>query len=295
MANFPTSLPSATPANHGEVVGELVAIATALIGMPGRNQVVNGNFRTNQRAYASAGALASGAYGFDRWKSTTASSSMTFTAAPQGQTVTINSGGSFAQIVERAFVEADTYTLTWAGTATGRVYNVGGSVPSYAASPVTVAVDGLADLTVEFTAAGGTRTLGAVQLEVDGPTPFERVHPGLELAMCQRYFRRIAANQAIGDQNPIVTTGYVTSSTTARFPVMLASAMRTPPSLVATVGGFGLYDGVGAGVVSGITLLSATVDIVSLHVTASGLTAGRAADFYNNAAAPAYLDLSAEL
>ena len=30
MANYPTSLPSATPADHGEVLGELVAIATEL-------------------------------------------------------------------------------------------------------------------------------------------------------------------------------------------------------------------------------------------------------------------------
>lgn len=272
MANFPSSLPSATPANHGAVVDEVRAIGTYLQGMPGRNRVINGSFRTNQRGYTSAGSLASGAYGFDRWKSTTASSSMTFTAAPQGQTVTINSGGSFAQIVERAYIEAATYTLTWSGTATGRVYNVGGSVPSYATSPVSVAVDGLADLTVEFTASGGTRTLGEVQLEVAGPSTFERVHPASELEMCKRYYSRtvFASGAFVGAGQAYATIAGICS-------MSVAVPMRATPTCNASaVGHFAAMSAAG-GLVTATGLTFQQYSDVAVRVAvdvASGLAAG---------------------
>jgi hypothetical protein len=159
----------------------------------GRNLIINGAFEINQRIYVSATNLASGAYGFDRWKSSFTNTTLTFTSAPQGQLVTINSGGSIEQVIERANVPAGTYTLSWTGTATGRVYNTGATAPAYAASPITVTLDGLANVEVEFTASGGTRTLGFVQLEAGSvATPFKRNALSVqgELAACQRYFYR---------------------------------------------------------------------------------------------------------
>lgn len=64
MANFPASLPSSTPADHGEVVGEIVALASALIGMPGRNFFRNGDFRIAQRGN---GAFGPNIYNADGW------------------------------------------------------------------------------------------------------------------------------------------------------------------------------------------------------------------------------------
>ncbi len=156
------------------------------------NILINGAFEINQRAYVSAANLASGAYGFDRWKSTFTNTTLTYTSAPQGQEVTINSGGSIEQIVERANLPAGTYTLSWTGTATGRVYNTGATPPSYAASPITVTLDGLANVEVEFTASGGTRTLSKVQLESGSTaTTFRRNADSVEgeLAACQRYYQ----------------------------------------------------------------------------------------------------------
>jgi hypothetical protein len=61
----------------------------------------------------------------------------------------------------------------------------------YADSPIIVSLDGSANVVVEFTAAGGTRTLGTVQLEGGNVfSPFEYRHRGDELALCQRYFQR---------------------------------------------------------------------------------------------------------
>lgn len=165
-------------------------------GLGFRNLLINSEFRINQRGYASGSNLASGAYGFDRWKSTFTNTTLTFTSAPQGQIVTINSGGSIEQVIERENITAGTYILSWSGTATGRVYNTGATPPSYAASPITVTLDGLANVEVEFTASGGTRTLWKAQLEANlQPTPFEQRPIGVELALCQRYFQtgRLAA------------------------------------------------------------------------------------------------------
>jgi hypothetical protein len=165
------------------------ALATNQFGF--RNKIINGDFRINQRGYTSASNLASGSYGFDRWKSTFTNTTLTFTSAPQGQLVTINSGGSVKQIIERENMPAGTYVLSWTGTATGRVYNTGATPPSYAASPILVTIDGTANVEVEFTASGGTRTLQNVQLEAGNVrSAFEYRPIGTELALCQRYYWR---------------------------------------------------------------------------------------------------------
>lgn len=155
----------------------------------GKNRIINGNFLVNQRAYASGGNLVSGSYGFDRWKSGYTNTALTFTAGAQGTTVTISTSGVLQQIIERANIPAGTYVLSWSGTATGRVYNSGGTAPSYAASPVTVTLDGSANVVVEFTASGGTKTLGTVQLERGTvSSPYEYRLAQDELALCLRYF-----------------------------------------------------------------------------------------------------------
>jgi hypothetical protein len=160
-------------------------------GLGFRNVLINSEFRINQRGYTSASNLASGSYGFDRWKSTFTNTTLTFTSAPQGQIVTINSGGSIEQVIERANITAGTFVLSWTGTATGRVYNTGATPPAYAASPIIVTLDGLANVEVEFTASGATKTLWKPQLEQNRqPTPFEQRPIGVEEALCMRYYEK---------------------------------------------------------------------------------------------------------
>jgi len=48
--------------------GLAALVARLLDASRGRNLIINGNFRTNQRGYVSGASLAAGAYGFDRWK-----------------------------------------------------------------------------------------------------------------------------------------------------------------------------------------------------------------------------------
>jgi hypothetical protein len=147
----------------------------------GRNRLHNAGFSINQRGYTSGTALAAGAYAHDRWKAGSGGCTYTFTQTQPFTTITITAG-SLQQIVEAMNVEGGTYTLSWTGTAQGRV-NAG----TYAASPVTVA--GLAvntAITVEFNAG----TLGRIQLEIGNvATPLEKPDPQQDLAKCQRFYQ----------------------------------------------------------------------------------------------------------
>jgi hypothetical protein len=218
------------PTNGQFAVGELVTSsdANSLFVRGYQNRIINGAFVINQRGYTSGTNLASGSYGFDRWKSGFTNTALTFTAGSQSTTVTISSSGVLQQIIERENMPAGTYILSFSGTATGRVYNSGGTPPAYAASPITVSLDGSANVVVEFTASGGTKTLGTVQLEAGTVfSPFEYQQRGDELALCQRYF--------IG-QNSVLTVSHTLGNLAKEG---LPISMRTAPSVTTTFAGGG--------------------------------------------------------
>lgn len=158
-----------------------------------------------------------------------ASGSYTFTALPQGQTITLASDAGLMQIIAREDVDAGTHVLSWSGTATGRVYNVGtapGSLPAFAASGATFTLDGLDDVVVEFRAAGGTKTLGQVQLERGSTvTPYEQVPLAIELLRCMREYHRLSIGPSEIGQTFAVGgaggTGTGTSYFGYRFPVTM--------------------------------------------------------------------------
>jgi hypothetical protein len=247
----------------------------------------------------SAANLASGAYGFDRWKSTFTNTALTYTSAPQGQEVTISSGGSIEQIVERANLPAGTYTLSWTGTATGRVYNTGATPPSYAASPITITLDGTANVEVEFTAAGGTKTLSKVQLEAgSSATAFRRNGDSVqaELAACQRYYFRMSSStsgyhelgQAVGRQTTQADMSYQPPVT-----------MRVTPTSVDYAGTQKLANYYGA---AEVTVTSVTLDTPSspfrvgtILGAASGLSAGQRYMNYFVNTSGTFIGFSAEL
>ena len=218
------------------------ALATNQFGF--RNKIINGDFRINQRGYTSGSNLASGAYGFDRWKSNYTNTTLTFTSAPQGQTVTINVGGSVRQIIERANMPAGTYVLSWTGTAIGSVFNSGATAPVGVLSPLVVTLDGSADVVVEFGPAGaGTATLGNVQLEAGSvASAFERRPIGTELALCQRYYEKSTSLDILVTANhsgfPSVVqnvTGYPVNGQSDGWglpPQPFLVEKRTPPAMI---------------------------------------------------------------
>jgi archaellum component FlaG (FlaF/FlaG flagellin family) len=285
--------------------GEVLAAADVnayLVNLSSSNAIINGAFEINQRGYTSAGTLASGAYGFDRWKATAADTTLTFTSTPGGQLVTINSAKSIEQVIERANLPAGTYTLSWQGTATGRIYNTGATPPSYAASPITVSIDGTANVEVEFTASGGTRTCGFVQLEPGTvANPFRRNANTLqgELAACQRYYVRFNQN---AQSDVRFGSGVLTNTNQGIIYITLPVTMRTAPTSVDFTGGGALQltDDYAAG--SNISTLTITANrsndsYVGLSATTatSPLTIGRAGFINANSNTSARIGLSAEL
>lgn len=259
--------------------------------MPGRNRIINGNFQINQRAYVSAAFVATGVYCFDRWKSTTSGTTLTYITAPQGQPVTINTGGSIAQVIDRANLEPGCYTLSWKGNAQAQVYNVGSATPGYASSPVTVDIDGTADVTVEFIGAG---RIAEIQFERGIiATPFERRPIGTESLLCKRYFQRYGTGT---NGRELIGAGIANAPTAALFPMRLPVEMRTTPTVAVTSGTtFRINVGTSLILVSGSPTLDATSNPRTLRVNASvasGLTTGQAATLDTG---DGFFDLSSEL
>lgn len=195
------------------------------------NLAINGAFIVNQRGYTSTTNLASGAYGFDRWKSNYTNTALTFTAGINSTTVTISTSGGLQQVVERENVPAGTYTLSWSGTATGRVYNSGGTPPSYAASPVTFTADGTANVVLEFTASGSSKTLSLVKFERGSSATTFSLAGGTyagELAACQRYYYK--------DSKAVLRADQTLASSIVYHVYYLPQEMRTTPTLTQTGG-----------------------------------------------------------
>jgi hypothetical protein len=144
-----------------------------------KNAIINGNFGINQRGVSGTVTLSAGVYGHDRWKA--GASGCTYTFATSGNVTTLDiSAGSLIQVIEGINLESGTYTLSWTGTAQGKI-----GAGSFGNSGITGAAVGGTNLNIEF----GTGTVSLVQFELGTVvTPFERRQFGQELALCQRYF-----------------------------------------------------------------------------------------------------------
>lgn len=154
-----------------------------------RNKIINGGFAVNQRSYASGAAVGAGLYGHDRWKMAASGDTYTFSTTNNKTTVTIPAGKVLQQVVEGLNLQTGTYTLSWEGTAQGKI-----GAGSYGASGITGSITGGTNTTIEF----GPGTVANVQLEFGSiATPFEHRPYGLELTLCQRYYELNASGGAL--------------------------------------------------------------------------------------------------
>lgn len=153
-------------------------------GLTGRNLIINGSGRINQRLYTSGTATtAANQFTLDRWFVITSGQSLTFTGNDSARVMTAPAGG-VAQVIEGANIVGGTYVLNWTGTATATV----GGTARTKGETFTLAAN--TNVTVRFT--GGT--FSDVQLERGSVvTPFEYRSIGQELALCQRYYLSFSA------------------------------------------------------------------------------------------------------
>jgi hypothetical protein len=145
------------------------------------NRLINGGFAVNQRVVSGTVTLAAGAYGHDRWKAGAAGCTYTFATVNNITTITITAG-SLVQVIEGINLVSGTHTLSWTGTAQGKI---GAGV--YSASGITGAATGGTNLSIEFNVG----TLSKVQFNAgDQALPFQPRSFAEELALCQRYYEK---------------------------------------------------------------------------------------------------------
>ena len=182
-----------------------------------RNAIINGNFGINQRVVSGTVSLAAGAYGHDRWKAGASGCTYTFATSENVTTITI-SAGSLIQVVEGLNLMTGTYSLSWQGTAQGKI-----GAGSYGNSGITGSVTGGTNLNIEF----GTGTLSLVQLEKGTvATPFEFRSIGQEEILCKRYYQGLST-----------TSGICYDSGGVQWSYSLKATMRSSPTVVFSSGG----------------------------------------------------------
>lgn len=150
------------------------AAATGLV-----NLLDNGGGTINQRGYVSGAAVgAANTYTLDRWRVVTSGQALSWSDSAGVRTLTAPAGG-VEQVIEGSRIAADTYVLSWTGTAAATVNG------SAVINGGTIALSGGANATLRF--SNGTVALPQFQ-RGRVPTPFEWRHPADELLRCQRYF-----------------------------------------------------------------------------------------------------------
>lgn len=245
---------------YAEMDGNFAALATAIdnLSVAGhKNAIINGNFTINQRAVSGTVTLAAGAYGHDRWKAGTSGCTYTFSTANNITTLTITAG-SLKQIIEGVNLKTATYTLSWIGTAQGRVDS-----GSYGASGITASITGGNNTAIEF----NTGTLALAQFEegaVAGLFDFRPLQT--ELMLCQRYYRTAGQNHY----------GVTEGTTAFAISVVFDAPMRATPTCSARPGYYFNTRYAGDTSILNPTLANITADPsgVWLQVVSSGLTSG---------------------
>lgn len=146
-----------------------------------RQAAIDGNFAVNLEVKSGTVTLTAGQYGHTMWKAGASGCTYTFTTSANVTTITI-SAGSLLQVIEGNRLYSGTYTLSWTGTAQGRI-----GAGSYGASGITGAVTGGTNTNIEF----GTGTVSMVTFNFGAiALPFAPRSLAEEMALCMRYYEK---------------------------------------------------------------------------------------------------------
>lgn len=160
-----------------ETVVDAVGVLTSQIA--GRNIVINGSGRVNQRGYVSGAATTSGnQFTLDRWFVAVSGQNLAFIGTAAGSTMTAPPNG-VSTVIEGGNVKGGTYVINWVGLADCAVNGV------TRAKGDTFTLSAGNNAVITFF----NNTFTDVQVELGTvPTPFEFVDLSVELGRCQRYY-----------------------------------------------------------------------------------------------------------
>ena len=242
------------------------------------NLLINSNFIVNQRGAVSGATVPANGYFLDRWKGPGSPVAFSWTDTGGVRTLAWPVGGLF-QIIEAANAPAGTYTLSWEGTILARVYNAGGTVPSFASSPITVTLNGT-DVVVNLISTDND-TLENVKLEQGSvATPYQPPTYADNLRACMRYYQRFGG-AGLSDHFGV---GYAKSTTVVRITVPLLVSMRTSGPTV-TYNDLLVDDGSTSFAVSSLVPVSPMNNVAPLGAGTSGVTQYRPYDLMANTTA----------
>lgn len=267
-----------------------------------RNLIRNARGRVDQRSSVSGTLVPIDGFILDGWQNTSgiATGLLQFTgSSDQGRAfvlVTNSSARILGQTIEQADVIPGTYVLAQAGTAKGRVYNVGAVAPDFSDLPLAYELDGTSNIRVEFTnhTTGGNRTVVRPLLvrAEHWAGRFPDVSLAEDIAMCRRYFRRLGG---LGSNFTLGMGSYYTTTEVhciLQFDVEMRDAPTVTPSIASAI----------TVLVAGTTVPSTAIAAVNptasgvrLNVTTAAKTAGFAAGLILPLTGSPYIDLSAEL
>ena len=201
------------------------------------NLLINSNFMVNQEGNTSGASVAPGAYALDGWKNNgdvvMGSGGLTdwfFSDSAGVRTIVLGKTtyhGFLREIVETRNAPAGTYTLSWGGDVVGALSNEGDAAQLYKVSPITVTLNGTANVNVDL--RGASDTVSWVKLEQGSvATPYQPPLYGDNLRACMRYYEKsynqgtapgtaTSAGSVHGDGSTGGTTSYVGGG--ARFSV----------------------------------------------------------------------------
>jgi hypothetical protein len=205
----------------------------------GENFLVNGDFQVNQRGFA-GGALAAGAYGFDRWKAAAGGANCSLS----GYVLTLSSGeleqvvepsvfglSSFASQQVTVSVDAPSQDLAVAfGSQSGAIPAGSGR----RSLTLTLGAGDAGNLSFRIKRASGSGVaFGRVKLEI-GPaaTAWSARNRAETLALCQRYYRKTAGQISLFFY-PSAAAGYFFNS------LLLPQPMRAAPACSRSVVSYG--------------------------------------------------------
>jgi hypothetical protein len=225
-----------------------------------KNRIINGQLNINQRGVSGTVTLTAGSYGHDRFKGGASGCTYTFATSNNVTTLTI-SAGSLIQVVEGLNLESGTYTLSFTGTAQGKI-----GAGSFSASGVTGSITGGTDTNIEF----NTGTLSLPQLEKGSiATSFDYRSYGTELALCQRYAQVLGRTSGA-----CMMVGQCYSTSAAYTGYQFLTTMRSAPTLSYSA----LSDwavntsGAAPSVLTAWTAINATTQNIEMLFTGTGIS-----------------------